>query len=958
MANMSPSALLNHVRTTAGPEALRNLAPIVLSIGLAEGVNPDDPDMYYTPSMTVTPMVHPVLEALMTHHGATRRGRATWQIGYGEDTPQGAIGALLDSARDGTIWWKNDLVRRNTARPLTAPQTEPNTNAWTLAAQNPVVGGYFNAGRAGRFVRHNRYRDPEAYPGFNEAKFGIISLNNTQRAMWVSFHTTELLELPEHLTDEIGEVPLNLWKVKHGFRDAVRVYPAQALAIAEWAATQGLPVWDPSETGSLGKFKADAAQTVVAWPRRGRPAQATVSIGANAPEHMLRALGTVPAGRTLRVLNTDSIALAKSLEGLEGASKLVHPAVLDAAALASAKPVEDEALRDYQREAVGRHLATNLGYVNASSPGLGKTIMVLDAMRRRARTIPSYRGLVVAEANVRAQWCEEAKIWFPGATTIQVESRAEAAKLEQTLLEAGPFPVLVVTSYALASDVMEYIDDVDLTEDRDESEAELDDEELAAELDAAVDVVKAEPVKPAKPVVVKTPAAVLELPDGEPEDLLQMLAMILSEDTVESASSDEDEAAPTVGLGQVLLSQSWHDIVADEAVTLRSTSSKQSKALWALRMNSGVAVALTGTPINKGVNDLGSLAAWVRKDRKLFHGASLESSFDLSSDAELADFTAAMGAILFRRDKSEIQDEIPNVSSQVVALEPTAAERALANAARNELKRAYDELVNWLAAVADEHEGSAQYAAAKEQLAAARHAWLGGTTLARMASSDPAAMLTAKGAGAALLASQGLVAAATAQTGTKRAWVVADAMDRIANGERLLIFTEFATVARGLIEDLDASGIRVGEVIGGGGAKRDRHVVAFRNGELDVLVCTSAGERGLNLQTATTIVHYDLPWTPQGIIQRSGRVERIGATADKIKIVFPIMAGTIEERVASVVVARAATMMRALDTARGVDARMSDVGRALGSLASTAKDGEVTKKEAALLQITRELLAA
>lgn len=965
MAHMSPSALLKHVRSTAGVGGLRNLPPIVLSIDLAPGVNPDDPDLFYTPSMTVSPMVHPTLSALLDHHGATRRGRASWQVGYGEETPQEAIGVLLDSARKGTVWWKSDLATRDRPRPIGGGTTSTNYSRWQQARNQRTVGHYFSEDRLARFVVRNPYRDPT--PQFGAAQFGVVTLNDSGRSMWISVHTTEKLELPEALSEEIGTTNLNLWQVGKGFRDPVRVYPAQALAIAEWAASQGLTVWDPSSTGALGKFKDAAERTVVAWPRRGRPAQATVSIGAHAPAHVREAINsgiTPDATRSTRISNTDSAALAASLVGLESTSSLVHPAVLDAAALASAAPVEATELRDYQREAVGRHVATKIGYVNAASPGLGKTIMVLDAMRRRSRTIPAYRALVIAEANVRLQWCQEAAVWFPEATTVRVNSRSDAAKLERTLEEAGPFPVVVVTSYSLASDVMLYAGDtLDLAEDGGVGEPD------AAELeeDAPTVVVAEAPAEtPLVEVKVSTKAnaapVVIELPDGEPEDLLQLLAVLLAQDIAVGPELEEagalDAAEPVTPLGQILLSQFWHDLVADEAVTLRSVSSKQSKALWTLRAQSEVAVALTGTPIDKGINDLGSLMSWARGDRRMFHGVSLESQFDLSDDAQLADFTAAMGALLFRRDKSEIQHEIPGVDSQVVLLEPSSAELALANAARNELKRAYEELVTWLAAVAEEHTDSPEYTAAKEQLKAARHAWLGGTTLARMASSDPAALLTANGAAAALLASQGLVAAATTRPGTKRTFVVADAIDRITRGERLLIFTEFATVARGLIEDLDAAGVRVGSVIGGGGAKRDRNVVEFRDGELDVLVCTSAGERGLNLQTATTIVHYDLPWTPKGIIQRSGRVERIGATADKIKIVFPVMAGTIEERVASVVVARAATAMRALDSARGVDARASDVGRALGSLAAAAKDSEVSPKEAALLQITRELLAA
>jgi hypothetical protein len=99
-----------------------------------------------------------------------------------------------------------------------------------------------------------------------------------------------------------------------------------------------------------------------------------------------------------------------------------------------------------------------------------------------------------------------------------------------------------------------------------------------------------------------------------------------------------------------------------------------------------------------------------------------------------------------------------------------------------------------------------------------------------------------------------------------------------------------------------------------------------------------------------------LPWTPDGVVQRTGRVQRIGAGTAPVSVVFPIMSGTVEERVASMVVARAVTSLRALDSARGVEARNSELGRALGELAGSVTVDEVGGGHARMLAITRELL--
>ena len=53
----------------------------------------------------------------------------------------------------------------------------------------------------------------------------------------------------------------------------------------------------------------------------------------------------------------------------------------------------------------------------------------------------------------------------------------------------------------------------------------------------------------------------------------------------------------------------------------------------------------------------------------------------------------------------------------------------------------------------------------------------------------------------------------------------------------------------------------------------------FKNdGEVQILVATDAAGEGINLQQAHLMVNYDLPWNPNRIEQRFGRIHRIGQT--------------------------------------------------------------------------------
>ena len=52
----------------------------------------------------------------------------------------------------------------------------------------------------------------------------------------------------------------------------------------------------------------------------------------------------------------------------------------------------------------------------------------------------------------------------------------------------------------------------------------------------------------------------------------------------------------------------------------------------------------------------------------------------------------------------------------------------------------------------------------------------------------------------------------------------------------------------------------------------------------DMLICTDVLAEGLNLQQCRHIINYDLPWNPMRLVQRHGRIDRIGSTHDEVFI--------------------------------------------------------------------------
>lgn len=69
------------------------------------------------------------------------------------------------------------------------------------------------------------------------------------------------------------------------------------------------------------------------------------------------------------------------------------------------------------------------------------------------------------------------------------------------------------------------------------------------------------------------------------------------------------------------------------------------------------------------------------------------------------------------------------------------------------------------------------------------------------------------------------------------------------------------------------------EVIHGGVSREARRAIVERfnyGKDLKVLIANDAAGEGLNLQTANLMVNYDLPWNPNRLEQRFGRIHRIG----------------------------------------------------------------------------------
>ncbi|MGH7662795.1 MAG: helicase-related protein [Gemmatimonadaceae bacterium] len=131
----------------------------------------------------------------------------------------------------------------------------------------------------------------------------------------------------------------------------------------------------------------------------------------------------------------------------------------------------------------------------------------------------------------------------------------------------------------------------------------------------------------------------------------------------------------------------------------------------------------------------------------------------------------------------------------------------------------------------------------------------------------------------------------------------------IRNRRKVIVFSYFADTAHWIhdrLQDVLASDRRLAayrgrmRLVTGDDEGRKTAVYGFapltseapagyQEDRFDILVTTDVLAEGVNLQQAARIVNYDLPWNPMRLVQRHGRIDRIGSSHREVWItcVFP-----------------------------------------------------------------------
>ncbi|MFD9503677.1 DEAD/DEAH box helicase [Streptomyces sp. NPDC060035] len=108
-----------------------------------------------------------------------------------------------------------------------------------------------------------------------------------------------------------------------------------------------------------------------------------------------------------------------------------------------------------------------------------------------------------------------------------------------------------------------------------------------------------------------------------------------------------------------------------------------------------------------------------------------------------------------------------------------------------------------------------------------------------------------------------------------------------ANGRGLaMVFCRTKRTAADIADQLEKRGFASGAVHGDlGQGAREQALRAFRNGKVDVLVCTDVAARGIDVEGVTHVINYQSPEDEKTYLHRIGRTGRAGAKGIAITLV-------------------------------------------------------------------------
>ncbi|UOE94807.1 SNF2 helicase associated domain-containing protein [Alkalihalobacillus sp. LMS39] len=297
----------------------------------------------------------------------------------------------------------------------------------------------------------------------------------------------------------------------------------------------------------------------------------------------------------------------------------------------------------------------------------------------------------------------------------------------------------------------------------------------------------------------------------------------------------------------------FNTLILDEAQAIKNYSTKTAKAVR--EINANTRFALSGTPIENSIDELWSIFQTVMP-----HFFPNQKNFRQLQPEKVAKM---IRPFLLRRVKKDVLKELPDKIETIHYTELTTEQKSLYLAYLEKIQQESKESL--------EGEGFQK----------SRMKLLAGLTRLRQLCCHPSLFLEDY----------------SGQSG-KLQQLVEIIINAKENGKRMLIFSQFTSMLVLIREQLN----RIDEpyfYLDGQTNPKDRveMVTRYNEGEADIfLISLKAGNTGLNLTGADTVILYDLWWNLAVEEQAAGRAHRIGQK-NVVQVIRLITQGTIEEKI-------------------------------------------------------------
>ncbi|RPA12946.1 DEAD/DEAH box helicase [Gordonia sp. OPL2] len=330
----------------------------------------------------------------------------------------------------------------------------------------------------------------------------------------------------------------------------------------------------------------------------------------------------------------------------------------------------------------------------------------------------------------------------------------------------------------------------------------------------------------------------------------------------------------------LLGARQWRRVVIDEAQHLKNVATKAAKAVRSLPADHRI--ALTGTPVENRLEDLRAVIDLVNPgllgSASRFRARFAEPIERDRDEATIRRLTALTRPFILRREKTDptIISDLPEKTDITVRANLTLEQAALYRAVIDELMEALR---------------------SKQQRTIRRRNILAALTRLKQVCNHPAHYL----------ADASDMLRRNRHRSGKVELLVDILTTAAAEGDRALVFTQFAAFGQLLSEWLSPVLGEPVPVLHGGVNRTDRDAMVARfqagGGPPAMIATLKAGGTGLNLTAANHVLHVDRWWNPAVEDQATDRAYRIGQH-QRVQVHRFLCVGTLEERIDEMIAAK------------------------------------------------------